>query len=256
MTDLSKILVKLEPKQGKEDRRAPLDEYANVCGALRNCIKNVARCVGKDRAQFAISDLRIGSAIMEAEPETSEWTEVGVILNDTFSALEDGRGVDERLDYQALHCFSGFAAISKSEKLRLSFGNTTLTKEFAINLQLLIGETATTRGSVAGRLEALVIHNAYRFTIYPPIKTEKIECDFKLDDLQRVLAAVNRQVTVWGKLHHAKAKVFPVRVEVEDFTVEPENDSLPTLLESRGALKILRLNMNNPVSGSFADEWA
>jgi hypothetical protein len=72
--------------------------------------------------------------------------------------------------------------------------------------------------------------------------------------LARVLEAVEKQVTVYGTLHYAQSKIFPARVDVEDFSIVEEEEKLPTLLEAKGLLP--QVSTANPLlDGNFSDEW-
>lgn len=255
MEESSTIAVKLGNPVPGADQRAPFGEFTNVVNAIRSCLNQIERCIERPGSKFVISNLEIGSAILELEPVgTGSGAEVAEVFNDTISALEVGRPVDPRLDYGALKCFSGFSALSKSRESQLTIGALVLTSSFFTNLQSLIGEAATTHGSVSGLLEAILLHNRNRFTLYPAISNESIDCDFKPTDLERVLAAAGRHVTVYGVLHHSRAKVFPNRVEVDTFEIEPDNSGLPTLLDTRwtGPLPV---DSPMQIEGQFSDEW-
>jgi hypothetical protein len=69
-----------------------------------------------------------------------------------------------------------------------------------------------------------------------------------------VLEAVDRQVTVFGTLHYAQSKIYPVRVDVDDFAIIESDSELPTLLDAKGILP--PPSADNPLlDRSFSDEW-
>ncbi len=198
----------------------------------------------------------MGSAVMEIEPEkmNNGAGEIVSLFRSTVSALENGEPIDNRLDYAALSCFRGFSGVARSDDTTLKIGNVKLTSNFANNLSALLDPVSTTHGSVSGRLETVTTHNRRQFTLYPPIHPEEVDCNFEHSDLARVLDAVEKQVIVYGTLHYAQSKIFPVRVDVEDFEVVESEENLPTLLEAKGLLP--PINTDNPLlDGNFSDEW-
>lgn len=105
-------------------------------------------------------------------------------------------------------------------------------------------------GMISGRLEAVSIHREHKFTLYPPLEGEEVDCIFQPGDLEKVLLALGKNVTVHGMLYYSKSKSFPVRVKVRSYEVMPEADDLPTLLDLRGALKTKAKARRN-----VRDEW-
>jgi hypothetical protein len=253
MAKSKKLVVNLK---GPKPKRAPLPDFATVCHSLHATLKNVGRCIGGRAPDFAVSNLRMGSAVMEVEPAAAKDGEIEVmnLFSSTITALEEGQPIDHRLDYGALNCFRGFAGVARSENVTLTINRTRLTANYANNLSALLDPVSTALGSVSGRLEAITLHNQRVFTLFPPIPQEEIDCNFRPSDLARVLDAVTKQVTVYGTLHYAQSKIFPVRVDVEDFTIEESEAELPTLLEAKGLLP--QLSTANPLlDGNFSDEW-
>lgn len=254
MASRRKIVLTLGAADGVADRRAPLDDFTNVCGALRNCLRHVARCLDKEGVRFAVSDLKFSSACIEAEPLNGQGEDVVRLFDDTIEALETGRPIDDRLDYSALHCFNGFCGAIKNRRLRLQIEDFSLTNHYVANLSSLLEGTSPEEGSVSGRLEAFDLHRKSRFFLYPPAYGEEIECSFEIDTLDEVLRAVTKQVTVFGTLHYASSKIFPVRVDVHHFVVESSDDQLPDLISQRGAWH--KANKSRPeVKGGDADGW-
>lgn len=252
MAKSKKLTVNLK---GPKPKKAPLSEFSTVCNSLYACLKNLGRCIGK-KSEFAVSDLRMGSAVMEIEPDAAKEGAIEVVdlFRDTISALEQGRQIDNRLDYGALSCFRGFVGVARSTDVSLKIGTVTLTNDFADNLSALLDPVSKSKGSVSGRLEAIMLHRQRVFKLYPPITQEEIDCNFQHSELARVLDAVEKQVTVFGTLHYAQTKIFPVRVDVDDFEIVERDTSIPSLLEAKGLLS--NISTDNPLlDGNFSDEW-
>jgi len=242
--------------KGPKSSRAQLSDFSTVCTSLHACLKNIGRSIGKKSPEFGISDLRMGSALMAVQPESKngEGFEIASLFENTVTALEQGQQVDRRLDYAALHCFRGFAGIARSRESSLTIAGVTLSDSFADNLAALLDPISTALGSVSGKLEAFTVHRQRVFTLYPPMSQEEVDCSFNRSELARVLDAVDKQVTVYGTLHYAQSKIFPVRVDVDDFEIVDSDEKLPNLLDAKGMLP--PLSADNPLlDRKFSDEW-
>jgi hypothetical protein len=253
MANSKKLVVDLK---GPKQKRAPLSDFSTVCNSLHACLKGIGRCIGKGAPEFDISDLHMGSAVMAIEPDTAKEgaIEIANLFRDTIAALEEGQAVDKRLDYSALHCFRGFSGVARKEGVTLKIGTVKLTENYANNLAALLDPASAALGSVSGRLETFTLHNQNKFILYPAITGEEVDCIFQRKDLPRVLEAVDRQVTVFGTLHYAQSKIYPVRVDVDDFAIIESDSELPTLLDAKGILP--PPSADNPLlDRSFSDEW-
>lgn len=164
-------------------------------------------------------------------------SEVSQLFCATVEALETGLEIDSRLDFRTLGAFNGFSALARKRNTRLALGGTQVTAHFANNVYAMLQPDSSALGSITGRLEAISLHHESKFTLYPPVEGEEVDCVFQRADLKKVLQAIDHNVTVYGTLHFSKAKSFPIRVEVDTWEVMPETDSLPTLLDLRGALR-------------------
>ncbi|MAT70870.1 MAG: hypothetical protein CMJ58_15250 [Planctomycetaceae bacterium] len=252
----SAVTLSLKNSKGGADDRAPLREFAAACKALDATLKSVARCLGQSSAAFSISGLNYGSAVIEVEPSViSEGQEVVRVFADTVTALEEGRELDERLDFAAIENFNRFSGLAKSRDVALNIGPVQLTEHYAYSLASLLLPANPSHGSVSGRLEAVLLHRENRFTIYPPIPGEKVDCRFRAEDLPRVISAIGKHITVIGKLYFAARKAFPVRAEVLDFEVSPPDDDLPSLLDAKGIIPQQAIDAHLPTDAGTVDEW-
>lgn len=234
-----------------------LSDFTNLCSTLRTCLNQVARCVAGVDIEYQLGDLRQGSAILAIVPlpDSAPVTianEVADTFDQTVVDILEGRLPDTRLDFQALRAFNGFSSIVR-RGTGLDIDGIILTIDYPANMAQLLEPASPAFGTVTGRLEALTLHNNQnRFTLYPPVFGEDIDCDFARTDLRKVLDAVGKKVTVIGRLHYAKTKAFPVRVDVDDFVVELPDSELPTLLDARGILSGSSQHSDEQAS---LDEW-
>jgi hypothetical protein len=237
--------------------RPPLSDFSSVCATLRTCLSQVSRAVTDAEVEFEICDLRLGSAILEVIPVANGTPEA--VLQDiedlflgTVHSIQNGLPLDRRLDFQAVRAFVGFGNAVKKNGVSLSVGGTRLTAAYVTHLSDLLEAESPAAGSASGTLEAVSIHKGHRFFLYPPAEGEKIECRFNQSGLRDVLNAIGKKVTVFGTLHYAKTKTFPVLIDVESFVEEPDDATLPTLLRAIGLLGDVTSNED---AGAWRNEW-
>lgn len=246
------ISINLTGPEGSSNAR--LGDFVNVCGTLRSTLRHMARCAGVAETEFEITELEMGSARLVSMPTSQIGQAIVDLTVSTVRKLELGEPVDPRVDFLALYSLRGLAApIRKDDGVKLAFGGIRLTSSYIKHIDELVAPESPSLGSASGKLKELSIHGTASFVLFPPLRGEEIECKFKEDDLQKVLLAVGKQVTVYGTLYYAKSKRLPVRVEVESFDAEPDNSELPDLLSACG---ILSKSQPEGQKGAIAfDEW-
>jgi hypothetical protein len=236
---------------------ADLSDFANAVVALRNSLRNVWRCAtGDEDMHCDVAELSRGSANVGVGISEG-YAAVGVavlgLYDATVHAIETGSEIDPSIDYATIYAFNGFASLARKDGVTLSIGSTKLTERFSERVASLLLPDSSSHGSVTGRLESVSIHGDTKFTLYPPVQGERVECVFRESDLSSVVGALGNTVCVYGSLHYAKSKAFPVRVDVDSFDVLPDDDSLPTLL---GACGLLRLDSSSvDLIREMRDEW-
>lgn len=87
-------------------------------------------------------------------------------------------------------------------------------------------------GSVAGRVEALNIHEEMVFYVYPVSGPTRIACRFTEDMFAQVQAAIDRYVAVHGKITYDETGTFPAKVKVD--RIEAYEDERPRLKDLFG----------------------
>jgi len=123
------------------------------------------------------------------------------------------------------------------EKLVLKVGKSrvSIAPSFTRNIEKIIGPDELVHGSINGRIEALNIHNALRFVVYPIVGPKRVVCDFPKRIKRDVLAAIDRYVHVTGELRYKQWASFPHAMDATSIEVLPEDSALPTLDDLRGA---------------------
>ena len=235
--DLSTLItVKLKGSPGAAD----LSDFALVVDALKNSLQNVARCVtGNEGIAFEVKLSQNGNVEVSVTPsDVSVRTEIVSVYNDTIRCLQNGRGLDGRIDSAAICAFDGFSSIARRPGSMLLIGDTPVTPSFADRISEILEVDLTSFGSVTGRLERRSIHDGEKFTLVPPIAGGTVDCIFQHASRADLLRVIDETVTVFGKMHFAKDRAFPIRCEVETFSVSPKRKEFPTLLDASGWLRI------------------
>jgi hypothetical protein len=229
---------------------APLEEFAKACNALQKCIEGIARCLGRSCVDAPITNLRYGSAVIEVETDA----EIADAFVETVASLEEGRALDDRLDYMTMKAFERFAFSVAKPNIIIGFGAQQLTSRYATNVRAALEHSQSELGSVSGRLEAVNVHGQRTFTLYPPVANERVECQFQQSQITNVLKAVSKHVTVFGTLRYRRGKAFPSRVKVDEFVVNPDDKDLPTLLEPDDVARASKSNRKS-TWWDGDDEW-
>lgn len=247
-----KVQLKLVGAES-EKGLARLDEFAAVCATLTKCLREVERSItGREpRVRYQIVELACESAEVAAiplhDPETNGLgDEVVDVFHDTVSNLEQGGPVDLRLSIVALEKFRELYApvwSRRASRMRLLVGQVELSGRFLASVDSLLETPIRSRGSVSGRLDRVNVHSRNEFTIFPPVGGFRVACRFGDDLLQKVREGVKRHVTVFGLLYYPKDKPFPVKADVHDIDIHPDDEDLPKLSDLRGIL-------GNPVGES------
>lgn len=112
-----------------------------------------------------------------------------------------------------------------------------LSRHVAVNVsRVLLGDEApySEHGTVEGRLEALNVHGTRVFSIWDPLTSRRIVCDFGYRiPSQDVGAAAERRVVVSGVIHYDIDGNIDNVVALE-MEVMPEEDKLPAAEEAMG----------------------
>lgn len=109
-----------------------------------------------------------------------------------------------------------------------------LTDKFEVNLEKIIGPDELVHGSISGMLEAINIHNSFRFHIYPLVGPKKVSCTFEPQLKEKVLASIGKYVTVFGTLRYKSWAPFAHQLDARELEALPDTADLPTLADLRG----------------------
>src|SRR5690242_16083133 len=88
-------------------------------------------------------------------------------------------------------------------------------KKFKENLQEIVGPDEIVYGSISGRLEYVNLHNVKKFRLYPDLGPKRIDGTFTEKARADVRNAIDRFVTVFGKLKFKTWDRYPYEVSAE-----------------------------------------
>jgi hypothetical protein len=164
-------------------------------------------------------------------------------LVSAFSQIESGRSIPPKArDLATLEAYRNVGAVLKGYTDSLTIATddreVAVNQAFNTNIDKIIGPDQIIEGSMTGKLLAINLHNTTRFEIYPPAGPAKVACNFSNQMKPRVIAGLDRNVRVIGRLRYKHWAPYPHAITVEDIEIFPPNDTLPTLTSLRGlALK-------------------
>lgn len=134
-------------------------------------------------------------------------------------------------DLSALEAFKSVGAASRSGAVTFASAarKVEIEPEFEVKLDKIIGPDQVIEGSVTGMLEAINLHNTTSFAIYPAVGPTKVACTFPSALKPRVIAGIDHNVRVVGKLRYKHWAPFPHAITADEIEVFPAPDKLPTL---------------------------
>jgi hypothetical protein len=139
-------------------------------------------------------------------------------------ALEAYKGIGKRIG-------KGFSSITVSA----NGDSCTITEDFPEHVQLVQGKDEITIGSISGKIEAINFHSPpYRFTIYPLVGPNRVRCVFKQKLKKEALAAIDKYVTVYGRLKYRQRAVYPYEIDVDNIITGPPPDKIAKLSDLKG----------------------
>jgi hypothetical protein len=221
----------------KNDGRVRLADFRTFCDHLTACLNRLADKVIGGHAEYDITGLATGSAVMEIGPNPETFMAGAATLEcfrDTVSALQDDRPVHPKLDDDDLHLFRRLGSQVGRSLDGLELGSKQITTQYVANIDKRLAKPVTAIGTLKGVLERINVHNTTEFYIYPPLADRGVPCRFPEELVELVRKALKRNVTVSGKLHYLPDSAFPQSVDAEAIEIHPRDCDLPTLIDLKG----------------------
>jgi hypothetical protein len=228
-----KLTIKLDPA----GRPVRLNEVRRLFDNLAACLAHVAETTLGESPDFAIAKLFTGSAGVVVSPDKTQPAEGAAAIRafkKTARQLYDDSANGE-VDAKSLELFRKLAMPASRARNQLWFDDLQITTQFIANIDKRLAKTIRGYGHLKGRLEKVNVHGKLEFVIYPILRTKGIRCTFT-DDLRDVVgeAVKGKVVTLKGTMLYLSDEPFPYLVHVDDITIHPPDDALPTLHDLRG----------------------
>lgn len=252
MADQTRLTFTLKGNE-KDGGDVRARDFASFLDSVLHCLRQVERLVGtKAEVVYRITDLQHGSAAitLEADSET-EVLSLGVVslFLDSAQSLTGGEPPPIQLDRQALEAFSGLAAPLRHHVKAIAIEGPNrrfeITSRIRERVEGLLGEDIGTYDTLSGYLDALNVHAEPIFYLYPPTGSRGIRCFFPPSNLDDVKSALAGYVTVTGEFLYQARETFPIRIDVQEFEINPPADTLPRLRSLVGALPRLPEGMTS-----------
>lgn len=234
-----------------DEGKLRIDEFVEVLERVRVCLQKLDKHISSTRKItmfYRIKQLSSGSAsvVIEAVPYKPRKNKslIRTPVLDRFAESIDSIQQQCKLpnwfkDKELLEDFKGLTSQFKkhvsSIEIRSNGKTFVITKQLETNIHKILGELIyTSKGTVAGYLDAINVHGIYYFFVYPSIGSTRIRCNFKEGLLTKIRQGIKRYVNVFGVLHYRQGEAFPTEIDAEDIEIYPKEDELPTLGSLRG----------------------
>jgi hypothetical protein len=238
------ITIQVIGKGADADPR--LDDFIEQMEVLKIALRETERLVsGRDPSlYYRIKRLQKNSpaqVTLEAESDVMEGQSTPtyasyVVRNFTTNlrVIANKKRLPVRIDQPALEAYRGLSATTEKHQLEVEIrtGNHSviINRKFREIIDGLIGEDEFSYGSISGKIEAINLHDRNRrFQIFPVIGASRIVGTFRQKDRKRFAEAVDKYVTVFGRLRYKAWDKHPYEVIADDITIhdfEPDDDRL------------------------------
>jgi len=100
----------------------------------------------------------------------------------------------------------------------------------------LLGTPGSAYGTIEGDLLAVNVKGRLKFSVYEAFSGKPVTCFFGDEIFSEVISAIRKRVSAYGLIRYGK-NGNPKSIEIEELSVFPEEDELPTFSDMIGILK-------------------
>jgi len=244
------ITIELSDKSSPNDDLR-LDDFLEQMRTLKAALRETERLVSgalDPSLYFRIKKLQKNSppiVTLEAVSDSTDGRSTPQYANRVVRRLTTNLRVianrerlPENVDYLALASYRDLTVPAEKRHLnvRIQAGpnSVVVDQKFRETIDRIAGDDEFSIGSVSGKIEAINLHDRNRkFQIFPAIGPSRVLGTFKTKDRNVFANAVDKYVTVFGKLRYKKWDRFPYTINAESIEVHNVS-SLPTLDDLRG----------------------
>jgi hypothetical protein len=221
-----------------------LDELQRVKAALRETERLVS---GRAPSlYFRIKKLQKNSpasvtleAASDAQDERAEPQFASYVvrsLSTNLRLISHKKRLPKKIDVPVLETYRELVAPSEKRQIdvQIQVGNHSvlINRKFRDILDEAIGEDEFSYGSLSGTIEAINLHDKRRFWLYPTVGPARVIGKFRNKDRKRFAAAVDKYVTVFGRLRYKTWDMYPYAIFADDIQIH--DDKAPTLYDMKG----------------------
>lgn len=219
----------------------PLSLFLSAAQNFYGLLKDLDTAIsGKPTLMWNLSDLSLGSAVMEATPALidEEVEDVSpVVIEAVVSGLEEiehGAKRPTHFSDEALHSAkqlvetlgNGVSRIMVTGTVGSKRKQVLVTQRIAASVNDLIGIQHLSMGSVEGTLEMISVHGGAFFNVYEFLHGKRVRCDFPKEMLESVKDALGKRVLVYGEIR-SSARGQPLSVKAQRLRIFKEPSELP-----------------------------
>lgn len=220
------------------DARATLEVLAETIALLRDI--EAKQLDGRAKFKWVISQASKNSPLnltMSGAPghDRGSMVQVVELFLSCLGLLESGKSPPDWFDSPMLdrakrivkrigHDISSVVYAGKSATLKI-------TQRLAASVDMFqLPDKYREYGELEGRLGQITAHGeAHEFCIYDPLTNRKIHCEFPLEEFSRVRDALTKRARVSGLVLFRRNDDAPLNVEVENWSIIPEDEELPSI---------------------------
>ncbi|HZT41633.1 MAG TPA: hypothetical protein VFA07_05570 [Chthonomonadaceae bacterium] len=223
------------------------DDFIKQLTAIRSALTETDRLIShKQSAYYRVVNLRhespaeIELEVVPKEPK-ADYSEA---ITDTFGQglrmIQENREAPEIFDGQALRAFRNLTPMMMGKQvtdLRVSWNGSSMNVRptLAHNIDFILGPDQYENGAVSGRMEQINIHAGLNvFRVYSTLEGYNLRCLFPKELREQAVLAVDKHVTVYGRMKYKSRDVRPYEMQVQDIETHLAMSELPTLGQLRG----------------------
>lgn len=217
-----------------------IDKLASLKAALQETDRLLSG-TGKQTVEFLVSDLKHNSpaavtlkalATSDSDPNANQdrlfpyFADLLVQVTSGTQTQPIRPALLEKLDALCNGIGSRFSRmwLSQGDAMAASFDERT--KE---NIRAMLSKTSAAFGSVKGKVERFNSHGEQKsFHVYPMLGN-MVKCLFDEDLLADASAAVEKSVTVFGRLKYREGQLFPYEMQVTEILLHGDDSGLASL---------------------------
>jgi hypothetical protein len=241
------LTVRLKPID-REGLR--LDDFLEQLAPLKAALRETERIVsGREPSlHFRVKALQKNSpakVVLEAVSDT-ETAESGAryasyvvrSLSTNLRLIVNKKRLPAKIDVPTLDAYRELAAPAEKRRIEVQIqagrNSVVVGRTFREIVDSLVGEDQYSFGSISGKLEAINLHDRNRsFQLFPVIGASRVGGSFRAKDRKAFAGAVDKYVTVYGKLRYKTWDKYPYHIKADSITIH-DIDSGPTLNDLKG----------------------